>query len=131
MKPFKVTIKFVICCMLLVINGCNGHDEPAVNYDTLRARDAASEARIDSMYAVIKQHCDSLQRFVVPALADSLQAQDSLALTAITDTGYTDTDEKAAKVIRQLKVDCNASLLAETYKRWRHLKAQGARRHRR
>ena len=117
--------------MVLVFNACTGQDAPVVNYDSLRSRDAASEAKIDTMYAVIKRDCDSLLQFKVPALADSLLKQDSLAITAVIDTSYTDADEKAARVIRQLKADCNASLLKETYKRWRQLKAQGSKRHNR
>ena len=117
----KVTLKFTALLFLTVLASCSGSTDEHTKEDTLRIKDAASEKVIDSAYAVITRECDSLLQFKVPLLVDSLLKNDSLKLGSVYDTGivYNGQDEKAEKIIRQLRADCDSSLLKETYKRYR------------
>lgn len=114
---FKVTLKFAAISFFLA--SCSGYADEHNKEDTLRIKDAASEKVIDSAYAAITRECDSLLQFKVPLLVDSLLKNDSLKLGSVYDTMifYNGQDEKAEKVIRQLRADCDSSLLKETYKR--------------
>lgn len=127
---FKVTIKYTLFFTLPIWLGCNSPGRPSAEEDSMRKADAASEARIDSAYKAIAQECDSLLLFTVPMLVDALIRHDSLVITGVSDTFFYDTDQKAEKVIRQLKADCNANLLKETYKRYRQQQLLKPRRHR-
>jgi hypothetical protein len=117
----KVTLKFTLFLLLTALVSCSDSTGKHTKEDTLRTRDAASEKKIDSAYAVITRECDSLLQFKVPVLVDSLLKNDSLKLTSLYDTGivYKGQDEKADKIIRQLRADCDSNLLRETYKRFR------------
>ena len=118
---FKVTLKFTVLLILIVLASCSGSTGEHTKEDTMRIKDAASEAKIDSAYALITRECDSLMQFKVPLLVDSLLKNDSLKLGSVYDTSmiYNGSDEKAEKIIRQLRADCDSSLLKETYKRYR------------
>ena len=115
----KVTLKFAVVLLLITLASCTDSTGKHTKEDTLRIADAASEKVIDSAYAVITKECDSLLQFKVPLLVDSLLKNDSLKLGSVYDTTivYNGQDEKAEKVIRQLRADCDSSLLKETYKR--------------
>ncbi len=117
----KVTLKFTVPLFFAALVSCSDSAGRHMEEDTLRARDAASEKKIDSAYAVITRECDSLLQFKVPVLVDSLLKNDSLKLTSLYDTGrvYNGQDEKADKIIHQLRADCDSNLLRETYKRFR------------
>ena len=114
----KRTIKFTVYCVFMLFCGCaDGVKEPSP-LEIQHEQDSVSEARIDSAYAAIKTACDTLMVYQVPAMVDSL-LKDTALLKTFFDTAntYSDADKKVEKVIRQLKSDCDSSLLKETYKR--------------
>ena len=118
----KVTLKFSFYCVIVMFCGCLEADKARPELEIQRAADSLSEARIDSAYAAIKTQCDTMMIYQVPKMVDSLLT-DSALLQHFFDTGklYSDADEKVEKVIRQLKADCDSSLLKETYRRARLL----------
>jgi len=118
----KVTLKFSFYCVIVMFCGCLEADKARPELEIQRAADSLSEARIDSAYAAIKTQCDTMMIYQVPKMVDSL-LKDSALLQHFFDTGklYSDADEKVEKVIRQLKADCDSSLLKETYRRARLL----------
>ena len=120
MQSFKITLIFVIIGGSLLL-ACNNNDKP-VKERTLQTRDSLSEAKIDSAYKVITDQCDTLMVKLVPVMVDSLLKNDSFKLNKFFDTQTVYTgDEKAEKIIRQLRADCDSNLLKETYKRRRLL----------
>lgn len=118
----KVTLNFSFYCVIILCWGCSGQDKAQPELEIQRIKDSISEARIDSAYAAIKSHCDTLMLYQVPMMVDSL-IKDSALLQHFFDTAtlYTDADEKVEKVIRQLQADCDSSLQKETYRRARLL----------
>jgi len=118
----KVTLKFSFYCVIVLFCGCSETDKARPELEMQRVADSLSEARIDSAYAAIKSQCDTMMVHQVPQMVDSL-LKDSALLQHFFDTGklYSDADEKVEKVIRQLKADCDSSLLKETYRRARLL----------
>jgi hypothetical protein len=127
----KVTLKFTVFLLLTALVSCTDATSKHTKEDTLRIADAASEKKIESAYAVITRECDSLLQFKVPLLVDSMLKHDSLKLTSLYDTGiaYNGQDEKAERIIRQLRADCDSSLLRETYKRFRQQQLLKPKRH--
>jgi hypothetical protein len=114
----KVTLKFSIYCVIILFCGCTTGDKPQTDLEIQHIKDSVSEARIDSAYAVIKSHCDTLMVHQVPQMVDSFM-KDSALLQHFFDSTelYSDADKKVEKVIRQLRADCDSNLQKETYKR--------------
>ncbi len=114
----KVTLKFSIYCVIILFCGCTAGEKPQTELELQHFKDSVSEARIDSAYAIIKSHCDTLMVHLVPQMVDSF-LKDSALLQNYFDTNfvYSDTDKKVEKVIRQLQADCDSSLQKETYRR--------------
>lgn len=113
----KVTIKFTVYCAVLTLFGCDEPKNEGPDLPRLRHTDSLSEARIDSAYTAIRSNCDSLIRIKAKAMADSL-LKDSTYLLHYFDTikPFNDADEKVERVVRQLRSDCDSSLLRETYR---------------
>jgi hypothetical protein len=118
----KVTLKFSFYCVIVFCCGCSETGKGRPELEIQHVADSLSEVRIDSAYAAIKSQCDTMMVHQVPLMVDSL-LKDSALLLHFFDTGklYSDADEKVEKVIRQLKSDCDSSLLKETYRRARLL----------
>lgn len=114
----KVTLKFSIYCIIILQCGCAEGENQQTDLQIQLNKDSVSEARIDSAYASIKKHCDTLMVYQVPQMVDSF-LKDSALLQDFFDTDfvYNDADKKVEKVIRQLLADCDANLQKETYKR--------------
>ena len=116
----KVTIKFTVPLFFLLLQSCKTADNSreAEEENRLRA-DSVSEARIDSAYVTISKNCDTLLVHEVPLMVELLKKKDTNAVRKLFDTValYIDADKKVEKVIRQLKADCDANLLKETYRR--------------
>ena len=98
---------------------------------TENAADAVAESRIDSAFSAITKACDSLLVHKVPEMIERLKVHDSTVLQQFIDstTLYKGENKKVERVIRQLKADCDSSLLKETYRRWRLLQGQGPHRY--
>lgn len=116
----KVSIKCSLFTWLFCIfTACNtsgsGNDQSIQQ----RFRDSMAEIKIDSAFAAIGAECDSLMKYRVQGLVDAVADKDSLAIKKFSDSlcNYTDTIPKVEKVIRQLKRECDANLLKETYRR--------------
>ena len=124
----KVTIKFTALAFFLLLQSCKtGNNNKAEEEKKLLQADSLSEARIDSAYAAINNACDTLLVHEVPKMVELLKSKDTNAIRKIFDTAvlFVDADKKVEKVIRQLKADCDSSLLKETYRRLRLLPKQG------
>lgn len=138
-KAARYRVKIII---FLLLAGC--HSSPDKQQDQLyleHIADSTTEASIDSAYAVIKNNCDTMLKYNVPLMADSItknilhsknnQPKDSsLIITVdsfmkmyngIREKIQGNYSEKAITVIRQLKADCDTSLQKETYNRVRQL----------
>ena len=115
----KVTIKFTGAVIFLFLQSCktgtDRHEEDKKMFEV----DSLAEARIDSAYAAINNECDTFLVHKVPQMVNLLIKKDTIAFNKIFDTTavYMDADKKVEQVIRQLKADCDASLLKETYRR--------------
>ena len=108
----------IICCYCILGGGCSdGPKEPSV-LEIQHVQDSLSEARIDSAYAAIRSACDTMMVHQVPVMVDSF-LKDSVLISKFFDSTdiFHDADQKVEKVIRQLKADCDSSLLKETYRR--------------
>lgn len=116
----KVTLKFSFYCAICLFFSCVEGEKDTITPEMLRYNDSLAEARIDSAYAVIMANCDTLKKYQVPRMVDSL-LKDSALLQHFFDSAilYRDNNKKVEKVIRQLQADCEASLLKETYKKAR------------
>jgi len=116
----KVTIKFAVYCAIFWVCGCNAPETGPSEQEIQHYNDSVSELRIDSAYREIKMACDTMMVYQVPKMVDSL-LKDSALLQSFFDSNniYIDADKKTEKVIRQLKADCDSSLLKETYRRAR------------
>jgi hypothetical protein len=116
----KVTIKFTVYCAIFLVYGCDAPETAPSEQEIQHYNDSVSEARIDSAYREIKMACDTMIVYQVPKMVDSL-LKDSALLQTFFDSNniYIDADKKVEKVIRQLKADCDSSLLKETYRRAR------------
>ena len=116
----KVTLKLSFYCVIIFCGGCKEADTGGPALEIQRVADSLSEARIDSAYAAIKSHCDTMMVYQVPQMVDSL-LKDSALLQTFFDTGklYFDANKKVEKIVRQLQADCDASLQKETYRRAR------------
>jgi hypothetical protein len=116
----KRTIKFAVYCVFISFWGCSEGEKTASTLEDQHVKDSLSEARIDSAYAAIRNNCDTMMVYLVPQMVDSF-LKDSALLQTFLDTNklYSDADNKAEKVIRQLQADCDSNLLKETYRRAR------------
>lgn len=116
----KRTIKFTVYCVFISVWGCSGGEETASTRENQHVKDSLSETRIDSAYAAIRNNCDTMMVYLVPQMVDSF-LKDSALLQTFFDTNnvYSDADNKAEKVIRQLLAECDSNLLKETYRRAR------------
>jgi|GEM_PF-1130883 len=121
---YKVTQHINVYLAVVVLASCNPK-EPVRPVSPEQQQDSVASARIDSAYAAISLHCDTMMHTRVPVWADSLLAGDSSALIMLKDSSrlYTGADAKSEKVIRALLADCRASLLAGTYKTAQRLQA--------
>lgn len=114
----KVTLKFSIYCVIILVCGCTAGEKPQTGLEIQHYKDSVSEARIDSAYAIIKSQCDTLMVHQVPQMVDSFLKDAALLQTFFDSTAlYSDADKKVEKVIRQLQADCDSSLQKETYRR--------------
>ena len=116
----KVCIKFSLgICLLLNVLACNNVQVNEEEQIKQHFTDSIAEIRIDSANRAIASECDTLMKYKVPELVTALLKKDSLFVERFSDSlcNYTDSVPRAEKVIRQLKVDCDSSLLKETYKR--------------
>lgn len=116
----KVTIKFTVPLFFLLLQSCKTPDNSREVEEKSKLRaDSVSEARIDSAYAAINKACDTLLVHEVPLMVELLKKKDTNAVRKLFDSTalYIDADKKVEKVIRQLKADCDANLLKETYRR--------------
>ena len=116
------------------MNSCKSNDgareKEKMLEEALRREDSLSEVRIDSANISIKNECDTLLKYKVPALADAVIKKDTFSIRQFSDSlcTYHDKNRKVEKVILRLKADCIASLLKETYKRARKLQKAGLKR---
>ncbi len=127
----KVTLKFAAAVLIFLLNACNHNTVVDEKEKNEHIADSLTEAIIDSAYIAINQECDTLMKYRVPVLADSILKGDSLTIKKFSDSicSYKNNNSKIEKVIRQLKADCDANLLKETYKRVQQLqKAKPVRR---
>lgn len=115
---FKETIKFSIWFNFsLLINACNNHNRMTEKEKMQRLNDSVTEVRIDSIYKVILSECDTLRKYRVPQLAQSLLQKDTIKLKKFNDSlcFFSDSVPKVEKVVQQLKLDCDANLIKETF----------------
>jgi hypothetical protein len=114
----KVTLKFSIYCGIIIFSGCSEGEIHTTELEMQLINDSITEARIDSVYAIIKDRCDTLMVRQVPQMVDSLLKDSALLQTFFDSTQlFIDTDKKVEKVIRQLQADCDSNLQRETYRR--------------
>lgn len=113
----KVTLKFIVYCACGMFLGCGEGEKQPSGTEMQHIQDSVSEARIDSAYAAIRANCDTLMRYQVPRMVDSL-LKDPALLTPFFDSVplFLDADKKVEKVVQQLQADCDSSLLKETYR---------------
>ena len=116
----KVTIKFTVYCAIFWFCGCDAPETGPSEQEIQHYDDSVSEVRIDSAYREIKIACDTMMVYQVPKMVDSLLKDTALLYTFFDSNNiYIDADKKVEKVIRQLRADCDSSLLKETYRRAR------------
>jgi hypothetical protein len=118
----KTSPKLTFIAIMVTISACDNNNG-RMRETEQGFKDSVAESLIDSANFAIAGECDTLMKYKVPVLVKAVTSKDSLTVKIFSDSlcAYKNPIVRVEKIIGQLKADCNANLLKETYRRVQQL----------